>query len=66
LTSSEEGRRFVARHGANPRWSAIPVIFYAASPCDEEARAPIASALVAFVQSYCTPSSVASGSSALH
>lgn len=66
LTSSEEGRRFIARHGADPRWSAIPVIFYAARPRDAGARAPIAAALVAFVQSYCTPSSVESGSSALH
>lgn len=66
LTSSEEGRRFVARHGADPRRSAIPVIFYAARPRSLDARAPIASALVAFVQSYCAPSTVESGSSALH
>lgn len=66
LTSSEEGRRFVTRHGADPRRSSIPVIFYAARPRSQDACAPIATALLAFVQSYCTPASVENGSSALH
>lgn len=66
LTSSDEGRRFARRHGADPRSCRIPVIFYAARPRNEGARAPIASALVAFVQSYCARSSVGSGSSAVH
>lgn len=66
LTSAEAGREFVARHGADPRSAVIPVIFFAARPRTDDARSPIVSALVAFVQSYCAPSSVESGSSALH
>lgn len=67
LTSSEEGRRFVTRHGADPRSAAIPVILCAAHPPRAaDPRSPIIAALVAFVQSYCTSSRTESGSSALH
>ncbi len=67
LTSSEEGRRFVARHGSDPRSAAIPVILCTVRPPrSADGRSPIVSALVAFVQSYCTSSRAENGSSALH
>lgn len=67
LTSSEEGRRFVARHASDSRSAAIPVILYTVRPPrSPDARSPIVSALVAFVQSYCTSSRVENGNSALH
>lgn len=67
LTSSEEGRRFVVRHGSDPSSAAIPVIFHTVRPPrSADGRAPIVSALVAFVQSYCGKARVESGSSAVH
>lgn len=66
LGSADEGRDFVARLAADAPTAAIPVIFFTAHPPGAESRAPIVSALAAFVQSYCASSSARNGSFAVH
>lgn len=66
LGSADEGRDFVARLAAEPRTAAIPVIFFTAHPPLSASRAPIVSALAAFVQSYCASPSARSDSAAVH
>jgi CheY-like chemotaxis protein len=66
LTSASEGRDFLARHGASPRAAETPVIFFPAGAHTADAAAPIVSALVAFVQTYCEAAAAESGSSAVH
>lgn len=66
LTSAEDGRAFLARHGASDRATEIPVIFFPVSTSAADAAAPIVAALIAFVRTYCESSSAENGSSALH
>ena len=66
LTSAEEGRAFLARQAASDRATEIPVIFFPVSTNAADAAAPIVSALIAFVRTYCETSPAENGSSALH
>jgi PleD family two-component response regulator len=65
LTSSNDGREFLARHGARAGSAEIPVIFFPGAHANR-AAGPIVSALVAFVQTHCEVASAKNGSSALH
>jgi ActR/RegA family two-component response regulator len=67
LTSSDEGRQFLGLHGASSSSGKIPVIFFpGGARMAGDADAPIVSALLAFVQTYCASAQDEDGSSALH